>query len=111
MRLHTQQHAVQVPVELTDKLLAACKDKGFAAAEACIHEIIAEGYSITAVFEQLFATVIDATDMTDAQKAKAVDTMAIADKKLVDGADGVLQLLSVASVLQQLYSGKQVHLI
>ena len=98
-------------MELTDKLLAACKDKGFAAAEACIHEIIAEGYSITAVFEQLFATVIDATDMTDAQKAKAVDTMAIADKKLVDGADGVLQLLSVASVLQQLYSGKQVHLI
>jgi hypothetical protein len=50
--------------------------------------------------------VISATDLTDAQKAKAVDTMAIADKNLVDGADGVLQLLSVASVLQQLYNGK-----
>lgn len=98
---------MQVPVELTTKLIAACKDATFAQAEKCITEIIAEGYSITAVFEQLFATVIEATDMTDSQKAKAVDAMAIADKNLVDGADGVLQLLSVASILQQLYNGKQ----
>lgn len=100
--------AVQVPVELTDKLTAACKDATFSAAEACVTEIAAEGYSITAVFEQLFATVIDATDITDAQKAKAVDAMAIADKNLVDGADGILQLQSVASILQQLYNGKLV---
>lgn len=103
----TRKLAVQVPVELTDQLIAACKDKSFANAEKCITEVIAEGYSITAVMEQLFTTVIDTKEMSDAQKAKAVDAMATADKKLVDGADGVLQLLSVASILQQLYNGMQ----
>ena len=98
---------MQVPAHLTEKLIEACKKPAFTDTESCVNEIIAEGYSITAVFEQLFALVIEATDMTDSQKATAVDALAVADKNLVDGADGVLQLLSVSSVLQQLHNGKQ----
>lgn len=96
-----------MPIELIDKLITACQDRVFKKAEECITSVVAEGYSVTAVLEQLFARAIESTDLSDSQKALAVATIAEADKNLVDGADGVLQLYSVASVLQQLYNNVQ----
>lgn len=95
---------MQVPPELVETLVAAAKQPAFAAAEAEVANVFAEGYGINAVLEQLLAAVME-SGVSDAAKAKAVAAMAVADKRLVDGADGVLQLQHVMSVLQQAFRG------
>jgi hypothetical protein len=101
------RHTLQVPQELTDKLVAACHDRMFKTSEECITSVVAEGYSASAIIEQLFEKVMEAKELSDPQKAFAVAAFAEADKHLVDGADGILQLHYIASVLQQLYNGLQ----
>jgi DNA polymerase III delta prime subunit len=94
---------MQVPPELVDKLLNACKKAAFAAVEAEVREAIAEGYNIKMVLEQLVTRIIEYTELSDTKKARAASAMATADRRLVDGADGTLQLLHVMSVLQQVF--------
>jgi replication factor C subunit 2/4 len=97
---------MQVPLELVEKLITACKQPAFAAVEGQVRDVFSEGYSINAVLERLLANILDSSELSDAQKGKAVSAMATADRRLVDGADGVLQLLHVMSVLQQVYHCK-----
>ena len=97
---------LQVPPELVEALVAAAKKPAFAAAEAEVANVFAEGYGVNAVIEQLLESVMCCETMPEAAKAKAVAAMAVADKRLVDGADGVLQLQHVMSVLQQAFHAK-----
>lgn len=94
---------MQVPPELVAKMIEACKQPLFASAEAEVRSVFAEGYSVNAVLEQLLIKVMEQEELADAKKAQVVAAMATADKRLVDGADGSLQMQHVLSVLQQVY--------
>lgn len=83
----------------------ACKKIDFKHAQKVVTDVIAEGYSITAFLEQLMVKVMETTELNESQKAKVVAVMAVADKCLVDGADGFLQLQHVLSVLQRVCTG------
>jgi hypothetical protein len=94
---------VQVPAGLVDQLIEACKQPAFSSAHAQVAHVFTEGYSINAVLEQLLMRLMLLDDLTDGKKARVVGVMATADKRLVDGADGVLQMQHILSVLQQVY--------
>lgn len=96
---------MQVPTELVDGLIGACKQPMLSAAEAQVAHVFAEGYGTNAVLEQLLMRIMELDDLSDLKKARVVGVMAAADKRLVDGADGVLQMQHVLSVLQQVYQG------
>ena len=96
---------MQVPSELVDGLIAACRKPALAAAQAQVAHVFAEGFSTNAVLEQLLMKLMELDDLSDVKKARVVGVMAAADKRLVDGADGVLQMQHVLSVLQQVYQG------
>jgi DNA polymerase III delta prime subunit len=96
---------LQVPSDLVDGLIAACKKPAFDEAQKSVAHVFAEGYSINAVLEELLTKLMHLDDLDDVRKARVVAVMATADKRLVDGADGMLQMQHVLSVLQQVYQG------
>lgn len=96
---------LQVPLELVDGLIQACKKPAFSEVESAVSNLFAEGYSANAVLEQLLKKLMESAELKEAGKAKVAGVMAAADKKLVDGADGTLQMLHVLSVLQQVCQG------
>lgn len=53
------------------------------------------------VLLEMQALIIGRPDLRDSQKAEILSALAVADKCLVDGADELLQLLSVASKAQR----------
>ena len=55
----------------------------------------------------LQAVVLQDQALDNAQKAVVLEALAVADKALVDGADELLQLLSVGSQLQTCLSAMQ----
>lgn len=55
----------------------------------------------------LQAVVLQDQALDNAQKAIVLEALAVADKALVDGADELLQLLSVGSQLQTCLSAMQ----
>jgi replication factor C subunit 2/4 len=97
---------MQVPPQLTDSLVKACRAAALAPSHACAEGILAEGYGVASVLEQLLERVLAMPDLADTQKAAAAAAMAAADKCLTDGADGFLQLLAVVTVLQQALNGQ-----
>ena len=54
-----------------------------------------------ALLLELQSSLMRRSELRDAQRAKIMDALAVADKCLVDGADEFLQLLSVSSRVQQ----------
>lgn len=64
-----------------------------------VNDIIASGFSATAVISQLHDALVLAPsgEVSDIAKARIAEKLAVADKALVDGADEELQLLSIAA--------------
>jgi replication factor C subunit 2/4 len=89
-----------------DTALEACTKIDFKHAQQVVTDVIAEGYSVTAFLEQLMVKVMETSELKDAQKARVMAVMAVADKCLVDGADAFLQLQHVLSVLQRVCTGQ-----
>mmetsp|Transcript_12025 Transcript_12025/g.33817 ORF Transcript_12025/g.33817 Transcript_12025/m.33817 type:complete len:331 (+) Transcript_12025:191-1183(+) len=92
--------AAVVPDETIIGLLAACTSSSFERCQKAVKDIIADGWPAQQVLIQLQETVLGDSGLTDLQKAKALQLLALADKDLVDGADESLQLLRVAGGVQ-----------
>ncbi|KAG6553531.1 hypothetical protein Mapa_004444 [Marchantia paleacea] len=86
-----------VPDDILDSLLFACKSGQFDKAQGVVTNIIAEGHPASQILSQLFDIVVEASDITDEQKARILERIAETDKALIDGADEFLQLLDVSS--------------
>ena len=54
-----------------------------------------------ALLLELQTALMTRPGLRDVQRAKVLDALSVADKSLVDGADELLQLLSVSSQVQQ----------
>lgn len=117
--------AGQVPQEVVQQLLAACRLGSFSRLQQVVSDIIAEGYAAQQVLLQLQEEVLAAPGpaaeepaqgnpaqqqqrgrqqaISGTQRAVICEALAVADKCLVDGADEFVQLLNVgAQVLKAL---------
>ena len=92
---HVMEVAGLVPDDMIARLLAACKSRKAGEAQRMADEAIAEGFAADQLLVQLQAALLDDAELDDVHKAALCVRIAEADKKLVDGADGYLQLLDV----------------
>lgn len=95
---HVLQVAEVVPSRYIDYCMLAIKSNSFDTMAKTVQGVLAEGYAADRVLEQFLFAVKDDEDIEDVDKAKIGIAIAEADKKLLDGADAYLQLLSVFSV-------------
>ncbi|XP_047335033.1 replication factor C subunit 2 [Impatiens glandulifera] len=86
-----------IPQEVVQALLLSCRSGDFDLANKEVNNIIAEGYPVSQMLSQLFDVIVEADDLSDAQKANICKKFGEADKCLVDGADEYIQLLGIAS--------------
>ncbi|KAK2076424.1 hypothetical protein QBZ16_000949 [Prototheca wickerhamii] len=96
-----------VPEAACAAIAEACKSGSFAAMQASIEHTVLEGYPAQEILLGLQAVVLQDQALDNAQKAIVLEALAVADKALVDGADELLQLLSVGSQLQTCLSAMQ----
>ena len=64
----------------------------------CVQDLVAEGYSMSALLTQLHDDIIS-KDVTDAVKGEVCEKIAHADQCLVDGASEEMQLLDVTAFI------------
>lgn len=91
----------QIPPEVVERLLAACKSPRFQDVQREVTDAVAEGFAAQQLLLQLQAALLADRSMSDLTKAGAAEVMAVADKCLVDGADEMLQLMNVACQVQK----------
>jgi replication factor C subunit 2/4 len=75
--------------------MAAIRRGTMAAARSQTQSIIASGYAVNGVLERLTDAVVADAGLASEAKASIVEKIAVAEKRLVDGADEELQLLDV----------------
>ncbi len=64
-----------------------------------MRDVLLDGFSAQQMLEQVFAYLLADTTITDLQKSAVLLKVADTDKRLTDGCDEYLQLLSVASTI------------
>ena len=89
--------AVRIPDSvISDKIITACLSTSFNDINDVAHYIICEGYPVTLILPKLLDFVMaDDALFVNLAKAEIASKIALADKKLVDGAGEFLQLLDV----------------
>lgn len=96
----------QVPPEVVEALLSACKTGSFTKLQQQVADVIAEGYAAQQILLQLQALVLEDTHINALHKASIFEVLGGADKCLVDGADETLQLLDICGQIQKILKGK-----
>ena len=64
-----------------------------------MEHLMAEGFSVTQIISQLHDTVTSDQDLTDHQKSSICEKLAIAEARLIDGANEYLQLLDITTLV------------
>jgi len=86
------------PANIVEALLKSLKSGSFNSMETEVMNVIAEGFAAQNVFTELSKAFIEMDGLDEMSKADLAIRLAEADKNLVDGADEVLQLMSVGSL-------------
>ncbi|MEW5297211.1 MAG: hypothetical protein WDW36_000435 [Sanguina aurantia] len=94
----------QVPPEHIASLHSTAKVLGFSHVQACVTNLIAEGYAAQQVLLQLQGVVLADESLPDLRRAQVLELLASAEHSLVVGADEFLQLMHVASQMQRIYT-------
>ena len=86
------------PTNIVEALLKSLKSGSFNSMETEVMNVIAEGFAAQNVFMELSKAFVEMDGLDEMSKAELSIRLAEADKNLVDGADEVLQLMSVCSL-------------
>lgn len=93
-----------VPDDALKNLWEKVKSPRFEDIQNAVDDLIAEGYPVKTLFTQLCGHIAEHAELSDAKKARLALALAVADKKLVDGANEYMQLLNIASTLHAVCS-------
>eukprot|EP00761_Pharyngomonas_kirbyi_P002545 gb/GECH01002549.1/.p1 GENE.gb/GECH01002549.1/~~gb/GECH01002549.1/.p1 ORF type:complete len:332 (+),score=86.87 gb/GECH01002549.1/:1-996(+) len=95
--------------QVLDDLVSASSSNNFETLQSCVHNIVCEGYPASLVLSKLHDQVIamDTSKISDVGKAAVCMRIADSDKKLSDGADEYLVLLSAASTLMRVFTNNK----
>jgi len=85
-------------------LVKSLRSNSFQTMETSAQNIIAEGYPVPSIISMLFDCVVKDMVLSDLSKAEICIKIAESDKHLVDGANELLQLMSVCCLAMQCYA-------
>ncbi|CAH8875061.1 unnamed protein product [Trichobilharzia szidati] len=91
--------AAVVPSELIKQLMKTSENGNFDELQIIIKNLLLEGYSAHQTIYQLHDYIINLEKLSCNQKASILESLALADSRLIDGADEYLQLLAVGGNL------------
>lgn len=86
------------PPIVVDKLWKAMNSPDFNSMEQAVEDVCADGYSAQLLLSALLPKLIADTDTSDEAKAEIALRMAEAEKKMIEGADEYLQLMTVCGL-------------
>ena len=84
--------------------IETCKVNNLDKVDGFVQELIFNGFGAGQLFGQLQEVILDSDLITDAQKAAIIDRLAVADHRLMDGADEYLQMMDVGAVIMNALS-------
>ncbi|KAA3672202.1 replication factor C subunit 2/4 [Paragonimus westermani] len=96
--------AAVIPTGMITGLVEAAQSGRFDDVQAQIKAILLEGHSAHQAIYQLHSLTIESDSLTDKRKAPLLETFALADSRLMDGADEYLQLLYVGGGLMKAFA-------
>jgi replication factor C subunit 2/4 len=85
-------------------LVKSLQSNSFQTMETSAQNIISEGYPVPSIISMLFDCVVKDMALSDLSKAEICIKIAESDKHLVDGANELLQLMSVCCLAMQCYA-------
>ena len=102
----TPAAVVEISGAVSDKacegVLAAClaaEGGGFDVVRRAVQGLLAQGFNVGGILEKLCEAVVASPHLSNTAKAKALERIAAADKKLADGADEELQVVDVCATI------------
>ncbi|CAH8645639.1 unnamed protein product [Heterobilharzia americana] len=98
--------AAVVPSDLVKQFMKTSENGNFDELQVIIKNILLEGYSAHQTTYQLHDHIINDEKLSCTQKASILECLAIADSRLIDGADEYLQLLAVGGTLLKTIQSK-----
>lgn len=92
-----------VPANCIDSLLQLCRtSNSYEKLEQFVQvSFMAEGFAANQIFNQLHDKIVASPDVKDGVKSIICETLAVAEHKLVEGADEYLQLMVVCTTVMQ----------
>lgn len=90
--------------KLMTTLVASLKSNSFDSMSNAAQELILEGFGAPVILRELFDVVVSDESISDTNKATICIGIAETDKLLIDGADELLQLMKVCSIVVQCLS-------
>jgi len=91
-----------IPNRFLDNLLDVCQQNSFDRLQTQVDEFMCEGFSISQLINQLHERLImEDGGLTDNQKSALAERFAVAEHRLIDGADEYLQLMDVTTHIMQ----------
>jgi len=89
-----------INIELIKGLLESCASNSYDSLKANVTNILQDGHAASQVISQIHDEVIS-MDLSDLKKSQIMEKIAVADKRLLDGADEYLQLMSLTTNIQK----------
>nr|CAX73295.1 hypothetical protein [Schistosoma japonicum] len=91
--------AAVVPTDVIKSLVKTSENGNFDDLQVIIKNLLLEGYSAHQTIYQLHECIINDETLSCIQKASILESLALADSRLIDGADEYLQLLAIGGTL------------
>jgi len=92
-----------IPDRFINGLLDTCQLNSFERLQTQVEEFMCEGFSISQLINQLHERLImNDGGLTDTQKSALAEKLAVAEHRLIEGADEYLQLMDVTTHVMQI---------
>ncbi|PIK40899.1 putative replication factor C subunit 4 [Apostichopus japonicus] len=88
-----------IPESSITTLLSTSSSGSFEKLQQAVKEVLLEGFPAAQILNQVFDKAIQDQELTDKQKSKIMEKMAVIDKRLCDGADEHLQIMDLFTVI------------
>ena len=90
-----------IPDDTISSFLDTCKINDYDRVQEFAQHLVYSGHGAGQLFIQLQETILYNETITDAQKAAIIERIAIADHRLMDGADEHIQMMDVGAAVMQ----------
>ncbi|XP_076812514.1 replication factor C subunit 4-like [Clavelina lepadiformis] len=90
-----------IPEDVLKQFIQGCASNSYDKIQAVVNDIIAEGHAASRIIQQVFDEIVIIPSLGDDQKCVVAEKIAVIDKCLNDGANEYLQLMALATTLQQ----------
>uniref|UniRef100_A0A0N5AVR3 AAA domain-containing protein n=1 Tax=Syphacia muris TaxID=451379 RepID=A0A0N5AVR3_9BILA len=98
-----QELSSVIPDAVVQKFITVCHSANFEDLIEYIDGVLREGFGVYQLMKQLFPIFMKSEELLDTHKAVIFQKMAVCEMRILDGANGFLQILDLAAVVQDQY--------